>query len=281
MVERTRVAIAVRLQRYLALAGIASRRAAEELIVAGKVRVNGKLVRELGSRVEDGDRVEVDGRTVIMPQREVLVLHKPVGVVTTMSDPEGRRTVADLVREQRGPKSVRLVPVGRLDYDTSGVLLLTNDGDLAYALTHPRFGVDKVYRAILRGRLEPEALEKLRGGIVLEGRRTSPAMLRVVTVSRDRSVIDLTLHEGRYRQVRRMFEAVGHPLVALERLRFGPVSLGSLRTGHLREPTPQERKALDVLLLNSRRDGGRDQSSGNSRRDASRKRRSRRNTQRD
>jgi 23S rRNA pseudouridine2605 synthase len=271
----------MRLQRYLALAGIASRRAAEEMIVGGKVRVNGKLVRELGSRVEDGDRVEFDGRTVVMPQREVLVLNKPVGVVTTMSDPEGRRTVEDLVRAERGPKAARLVPVGRLDYDTSGVLLLTNDGDLAHALTHPRFGVDKVYRATLRGRLEPEAVEKLRVGIFLEGRRTSPAALRVVTVARDRSVIDLTLHEGRYRQVRRMFEAVGHPLVALERLSFGPVSLGSLRPAHLRELSPRERKALDVLLLNSRGDAGRAKGTGNSRRDAGRKRRSRGDTQRD
>jgi len=271
----------MRLQRYLALAGVASRRAAEEMIVAGNVRVNGKLVRELGSRVEDGDRVEVGGRTIVMPQREVLVLNKPVGVVTTMRDPEGRRTVEDVVRSQRGAKAARLVPVGRLDYDTSGVLLLTNDGDLAFALTHPRFGVDKVYRATLRGRLEPEAVEKLRGGVFLEGRKTSPVQLRVVAVSRDRSVVDLTLHEGRYRQVRRMFEVVDHPLVALERMSFGPVTLGSLRPAHLRELTPRERKALDVLLLNSRRDGGRDQSAGNSRRDAGRKRRSRSDTERD
>jgi len=280
MAERTRFTIAMRLQRYLALAGIASRRAAEELIVAGKVRVNGKLVRELGSRVEDGDRVEVNAKTVVMPQREVLVLHKPLGVVTTMSDPEGRRTVEDIVREHRGARSARLVPVGRLDYDTSGVLLLTNDGDLAYALTHPRFGVDKVYRATLRGRLEPEMVEKLRRGIFLEGRRTSPAMLRVVSVSRDRSVVDLTLHEGRYRQVRRMFEVVGHPLVSLERLRFGPVSLGSLRPAHLRELTPSERKALDVLLLNSRQNAGPAKSAGDSRGDAGRKRRPRGDTQR-
>jgi 23S rRNA pseudouridine2605 synthase len=160
-------------------------------------------------------------------------------------------------------------------------LLLTNDGDLAFALTHPRFGVDKVYRATLRGRLEPAAVEKLRGGVSLEGRKTSPADLRVVSVSRDRSVIDLSLHEGRYRQVRRMFDRVGHPLVALERLSFGPVILGSLRPAHLRELTPRERKALDVLLLNSRQNAGRAQGTGNSRRDAGTKRRSRGDTQRD
>ena len=250
------------------------------MILEGKVRVNGKLVRELGSRVEDGERVEVEGRTVVMPRREVVVLHKPVGVVTTMRDPEGRRTVNDLIRAQRGPKAPRLVPVGRLDYDTSGVLLLTNDGDLAFALTHPRFGVDKVYRAVLRGRLEPEAVEKLRAGIFLEGRRTAPAMLRVVAVARDRSVVDLTLHEGRHRQVRRMFEAVEHPLIALERLRFGPVTLGALRPAQTRELTPGERKALDALLLNSRTDAGRVEGTGDSRRNASRKRRPRGDTRR-
>jgi 23S rRNA pseudouridine2605 synthase len=264
----------VRLQRYLALAGIASRRAAEELIVAGRVSVNGSIVRELGSKVEDDSRVAVDGRPVRMPNREVLVLHKPAGVVTTMHDPEGRRTVDDIVRAARGENAARLVPVGRLDYDTSGLLLLTNDGDLAFALTHPRFGVDKVYRATLQGRLESDAVERLRKGIMLEGRRTAPATLRVVAASRDRSTVDLTLHEGRYRQVRRMFEAVGHPLIALTRLRFGPVSLGSLRPAQTRELTPSERKALDVLLLNSRREDGRAaQGSRNSRRDAGKKRR--------
>jgi pseudouridine synthase len=271
----------MRLQRYLALAGIASRRAAEELIVAGKVQVNGKLVRELGSRVEDGDRVNVNGHLVVMPRREVVVLNKPVGVVTTMRDPEGRRTVEDVMRSHRGAGAARLVPVGRLDYDTSGVLLLTNDGDLAYTLTHPRFGVEKVYRATLRRRLEPEAVEKLRKGIVLEGRRTSPAELRVVAVGRDRSVVDMTLHEGGYRQVRRMFEVVGHPLVGLERLRFGPVTLGALRPGQTRELTPSERKALDALLRNSPTDAEPPEGTGNSRRDASRKRRPRRDTRRD
>ncbi len=255
--ERTRIAFAMRLQRYLALAGVASRRAAEELIVAGHVRVNGKIVRELGSRVEEGDRVEVNGRTIVMPQREVLVINKPAGVVTTMRDPEGRRTVDDVVRSHRGAKAARLVPVGRLDYDTSGVLLLTNDGDLAFALTHPRFGVDKVYRATLRGRLEPEAVEKLRVGVFLEGRRTSPVQLkRRCSFARSlrrrsdaaRRTVPPSAPHVRSRSVIR--------LLALERLSFGPVALGSLRPAHLRELTPRERKALDALLLNSRQNGG-------------------------
>jgi 23S rRNA pseudouridine2605 synthase len=251
MAQRRGVAFAVRLQRYLAQAGVASRRASEELIVAGRVRVNGRIIRELGARVEIDDRIEVD-RALVKPQpREILVLNKPAGIVTTMRDPEGRRTVADLMRE-RGIKGKRLVPVGRLDFDTSGVLLLTNDGDLAFALTHPKFGARKIYRATLAGRLEPSEMERLSTGIVLDGRRTAPAQLRVVAASRERSVVDLTLHEGRYRQVRRMFEAVGHPLIGLVRLRFGPVTLGALRPGEIRALTERERKALDALLRNSR-----------------------------
>ena len=245
----------MRLNRYLSLAGVASRRAAEALIVAGRVRVNGNVVRELATKIDEGAHVELDGRRIsAASEREVLVLNKPVGVITTMHDPQGRRTVADLLREYRRSRRVapRLVPIGRLDYDTSGVLLLSNDGDLAYALTHPRFGVEKSYRAVLRGRVEPEALARLRSGIALDARRTEPLRLRVVAASRERSVVDLTLHEGRYRQIRRMFEAVGHPLVALERLRFGPVALGALRPGELRALSERERKALDGILRNSR-----------------------------
>ncbi|MBV8601839.1 MAG: rRNA pseudouridine synthase [Candidatus Eremiobacteraeota bacterium] len=259
MRQRSPETLTVRLQRYLAGAGVASRRASEALIVAGRVRVNGRIVRELGTKVEPGDRVELDGERIepLEPsRREVVVLNKPAGVVTTMHDPQGRRTVADLVRAHRGPAAPRLVPVGRLDYDTSGVLLLTNDGELAFALTHPRFGVDKVYRATLRGRLESDAVERIRSGVELEEGRAAPARLRVVASSRARSVVDLTLHEGRYRQVRRMFEALGHPLVALTRLRFGPVSLGALAPGALRSLSERERKALDALLRSSQDDGG-------------------------
>lgn len=251
MAERPRLAFALRLQRYLAQAGIASRRASESLIIAGRVAINGKVVRELGTRVEPGDRVELDGRHVRPQRREIVVLHKPVGVVTTMRDPEGRKTVADLLRELRPPAAPRLVPVGRLDYDTSGLLLLTNDGDLAFALTHPRFGVEKVYRVTLRGRLAPEDVRRVQSGIVLEGRRTAAARLHVVATAADRSVADLTLHEGRHRQVRRMFEAVGHQVIALQRRRFGPIGLGGLAPGKLRTLDPRERKALEALLRTS------------------------------
>lgn len=243
----------MRLQRYLALGGVASRRRAEEFIVQGRVRVNGKLVRELGTSVAAGDTVECDGKEVfVAEQRDVLVVHKPVGVVTTMRDPEGRTTIAQLLAHKLGQGGPRLVPVGRLDYDTSGLLLVTNDGDLAHALTHPRFGVEKVYRATLKGRLLPEEIARLGSGVRLPGLddrpRSGPAQLRIVASSRGRSVVDITIHEGRNRQVRRMFDAVGHDLIALERLRFGPVSLGPLRAGEVRELTERERKALAGIV---------------------------------
>jgi 23S rRNA pseudouridine2605 synthase len=207
------------------------------------VRVGGRVVRELGTSVEDDARVELDGRLVrpALVHRYV-VLHKPVSVMTTMRDPEGRRTVAELV--QRAGITQRIVPVGRLDYDTSGVLLLTDDGDLANVLTHPRFGVEKSYRATVRGRLESAAVETILRGVRLDEGRAAPAQLRVVAVRRDVSLVDLTLHEGRNRQVRRMFEQVGHPVVALVRLRFGPISLGELATGAVRDLTERELAAL-------------------------------------
>jgi 23S rRNA pseudouridine2605 synthase len=219
--------------------------------VAGRVRVGGQVVRELGTSVADGARVEVDGR-VVRPAQTLtyVVLHKPVGVMTTMRDPEGRRTVAELVR--RAGVAARVVPVGRLDYDTSGVLLLTDDGETANVLTHPRFGVEKTYRATLRGRLEPGAIEKILRGVKLEEGRAAPALVRVVAVRRDVSLVDITIHEGRNRQVRRMFEVVDHPVLALVRLRFGPVSLGELAVGAVRPATDRERAALHRVAAEAR-----------------------------
>ena len=211
------------------------------------MRVGGRVVRELGSAVEADARVEVDGR-IVRPAatRTYVVLHKPSGVMTTMRDPEGRRTVADVVR--RAGVTARVLPVGRLDYDTSGVLLLTDDGETANVLTHPRFGVDKMYRATVRGRLEPDAIAKILHGVRLEEGRAAPAQLRVVAVRRDVSLVDITLHEGRNRQVRRMFEVVQHPVVALVRLRFGPISLGELAPGAVRPVTERELSALHRLV---------------------------------
>lgn len=231
----------MRLQKYLAHAGVASRRAAEDLIVRGKVRVNGKVVRELGTTVSAEDRVDVSGTPIVLQTEPTYVLmNKPVNVVTTMRDPQGRRTVADFI-----PKGLpRVVPVGRLDYDTSGVLLLTNDGELANALTHPRFGVEKIYRAVVKGRLNPEEVHRLQSGVWLQEFRAQGARLRVVAARRETSVVDITIHEGKNRQVRRMFEAVGHPVVELVRLRFGPLKLGDLPPGRSRELTEREKAQL-------------------------------------
>src|ERR1700677_2927204 len=185
----------MRLQRYFAASGVASRRRSEELIVAGLVRVNGRVVRELGTSVEANDVVEFGGR-IVAPALEAayIVMNKPLGVVTTMRDPEGRRTIADVL--QRSGWERRVVPVGRLDYDTAGVLLLTDDGDLAHVLTHPRYGVEKSYRATLRGRLTPEQVATLRAGVRQEEGKAA-ADLRVVAVRRTHAVVDITIHEGR------------------------------------------------------------------------------------
>ena len=236
----------MRLQRYLAASGVASRRRSEELIVAGLVRVNGRVVRELGTSVAAEDVVEFGGR-IVAPAREAayVVMNKPLGVVTTMRDPEGRRTIADVLRQHDWQR--RVVPVGRLDYDTAGVLLLTDDGALAHVLTHPRFGVEKTYRATLRGRLSSEQVAEMQRGMKLDDGPAQPARLRVVAARRDASSVDVTIHEGRNRQVRRMFEELGHPVIGLTRLHFGPIGLGTLAPGEIREATKREVSALRVI----------------------------------
>ena len=242
----------MRLQRYLAASGVASRRRSEELISAGLVRVNGRVMRELGTTVAPGDVVEYGGR-VVAPAAEAayVVMNKPYGVVTTMSDPEGRPTVADVLAKNGVER--RLVPVGRLDYDTAGILLVTDDGALAHVLTHPRFGVEKTYRAVVRGRLLPDAVAAIGRGVKLDDGRAAPAQLRVVATRRDVSEIDLTLHEGRNRQVRRMFEEIGHPVIELVRLRFGPLALGALEPGAIRDATATEMSALRALANEAKR----------------------------
>jgi 23S rRNA pseudouridine2605 synthase len=236
--------LTVRLQKYLAHAGVASRRKAEDFIVAGHVRVNGKVVRELGTVVAEGDRVELAGKPVSLPNtHRYIVLNKPEQVMTTMRDPAGRRTVASLVPREGG----RVVPVGRLDYDTSGVLLLTNDGELAHVLTHPRYGVEKTYRALVRGRLQGDDVKKFLLGLKLDDGRAAPAKIRVVRAASAASELDVTIHEGRNRQVRRMFEASAHPVISLSRLRFGPISLGDLRPGRWRDATEKELAELRAL----------------------------------
>lgn len=234
----------IRLQKVLSQAGIASRRAAEELIVQGRVSVNGTTVRELGTKADPAsDDIRVDGRRVKSAERHrYILLNKPRGVVTTRSDPQRRRTVLDLLRGVRE----YVYPVGRLDYDTEGLLLLTNDGDLAAALTHPRHGVERTYEAKVTGMPDDAAIARLRGGIPLDGRRTQPADVELVNRSRRdaHGVLRITIREGRNRQVRRMCEAVGHPVERLTRTRIGPIRDRMLKPGMWRELTGAEIAAL-------------------------------------
>jgi 23S rRNA pseudouridine2605 synthase len=226
----------VRLAKFLAHAGVASRRAAERLVRAGRVTVAGETVVDPARDVDDGDQVEVDGARVVAEPREVHLVHKPVGVVSTARDTHGRPTVVELVRSSR-----RLYPVGRLDADTTGVLLLTNDGELAERLTHPRYGVEKVYRARVEPRaVSEQALRSLRQGVELEDGPSAPARVRVLRPG----LLEIAIKEGRKRQVRRMCEAVGHRVVALERVAFGPLRLGDLAPGASRRLSAAEVERL-------------------------------------
>ena len=220
----------MRLNAYLARAGVASRRKADELIKAGRVRVNGEP-GQLNTFVGGADAVEVDGTPVTAQRLAYVLLHKPAGVVTTASDPHARRTVLDLVDHP-----ARVVPVGRLDADTTGVLLLTNDGPLAHRLAHPRYGVRKVYEADVEGDPDDGALATLRAGVELEDGRTAPAQVRRL----GRGRIELVLHEGRKHQVKRMLEAVGHPVRRLHRSRYAGLTADGLDPGQWRELTADE-----------------------------------------
>jgi 23S rRNA pseudouridine2605 synthase len=227
----------MRLGKFLALAGVASRRSAEELIRAGRVTVGGEVVTDPARDAGEYDVVTLDGEKLgIAVGRVIYAVNKPAGVVSTARDPQGRPTVVSLA-----PGGVRLYPVGRLDRDTTGLILLTNDGELAHRLTHPRFEVQKAYRAVVsRPPVREQALRALRAGVELDDGRTSPAQVRRVAAD----TLEITIHEGRKRQVRRMCEAVGHPVRRLERVRFGPLELGSLRPGTSRQLTPEEVSAL-------------------------------------
>jgi 23S rRNA pseudouridine2605 synthase len=231
----------MRLAKYLAHAGVASRRAAEKLIAAGRVSVEGETVTDPARDVAEGVQVSVDGRPLAGPESRVTyALNKPPGVVSTASDTHGRRTVVSLVPEE----GRRLYPVGRLDADSSGLILLTNDGELANRLTHPRFEVPKAYRAKLGGGpISDAALARLRAGVTLEDGPTAPAEVRRLGAS----AIELTIHEGRNRQVKRMCEAVGHPVLELQRLRFGPLRLEGLKLGAHRRLSEHELGLLSAL----------------------------------
>ena len=237
-----------RLQKVLARAGVASRRASEDLIRAGRVRVNGRVVTELGTKVDaHKDRVEVDGRRLVAEKPVYYLVHKPREMVTTLDDPEGRDTIGDLL--ERIPE--RVVPVGRLDYHSSGALLVTNDGDMVDALLRPRSGVPKIYAVKFQGHLDVPELDAIRNGVVLDdGYRTKPAEAFVLREERNNTWVQITLTEGKNRQIHRMGDAIGHRVMRLARQSFAGLSIERLRPGEYRELTRDELNQLKKKYLN-------------------------------
>lgn len=228
----------IRLQKVLATAGLGSRRKCEEFITAGRVTVNGELIDELGARVNpDVDIIHVDGVRIAQSSGNVVVaLNKPRGVVTSMSDEHGRECVGDLVVDY--PE--RLFHVGRLDADTEGLLLLTNDGELAQRLSHPSHGIVKTYFVKVQGKIQKETIKQIIAGVAIEGTPVAVTNCLLISTSNDASIIEISIHEGRNRILRRLFEEVGHPVIDLVRTQVGPVKLGQLKSGHLRELTRKE-----------------------------------------
>ena len=243
--RQTLVNSMIRLQKYLAMCGVASRRTSEKIIQEGRVAVNGAIVTEMGIQVDESlDSVTLDG-TVIRPETEkhYIAYNKPIGEVTTVSDPEGRDTVMDKFRDY----PVRLFPVGRLDYDSEGLLLLTNDGEMMNRVLHPSREVLKTYWTKMSGLVTAEEMEALRKGVMVDGKLTSPASVRLIRVNTFDTVLLISIHEGRNRQVRRMAEAVGHKVISLRRVGFGPVSLGDLPVGMWRPLTKEELAKLKEI----------------------------------
>jgi 23S rRNA pseudouridine2605 synthase len=233
-----------RLHKFLARAGVASRRQAETLIAAGKVRVNGQVVTELGVKIDpERDKVQVEGRRVRLATLVTLMLNKPSGYVSTTRDPQGRRVIADLVGKSFG----RLYPVGRLDYDATGLMLLTNDGELAQRLMHPRYQVPRTYRVTVAGQVNREVAQRLAAGLELEGRVVLTAVV-LVKQEADKTVLELTVWEGRHHLVKRLMEKVGHPVLKLKRIAFGPLKLGGLPRGAYRPLSRVELAALRQLF---------------------------------
>ena len=234
-----------RLQKVIARAGIASRRKAEELIKEGRVKVNGKVVTELGLKVSSSDRVEVNEIQIEKEEPVYFLLYKPRGVISSVNDEKGRKVVTDYFQHFKE----RIFPVGRLDYDTSGLLVLTNDGEFANLLMHPKSEIDKVYVAKVKGIPSKENLRKLEKGIRLEDGKTAPARVKLLSADNKKqsAIVEITIHEGRNRQVRRMFEAIGHDVLKLKRERYAFLTLNGLKTGDARELTPHEVKQLRAL----------------------------------
>lgn len=234
-----------RLQKFLAHCGVASRRGAEDMIRQGRVSVNGEIIREMGVQIDGNyDSVAVDGVPVVPEKKMVYVLlNKPTGYVTTVSDDKGRNTVMDLVADI----PVRIYPVGRLDYDTEGLLLMTNDGDLTYRITHPKNNIEKTYVAEVTGNITMQTLTKLRNGVYLDGVKTSPAKVEVIGATQFGTKLEITIHEGKNRQVRRMFESVGCIVKRLKRTREAGLILGHVPLGHWRKLTEAEVNMLKKI----------------------------------
>ena len=232
----------MRLQKYIADAGIASRRKAEELIKEGRVSVNGAVIDIMGYTIKDGDVVSVDGEKILKAEAKVYyMLNKPKGYVTTVHDQFDRPCVLDLIKSET---TKRVYPAGRLDYNTEGLLILTNDGEFVNKITHPSYNIEKKYIAVINGKLTDVEAEKLRKGVVIDKKKTYPAKVFVSEIFKDKSVVEITISEGRNRQVRKMFEAVGHNVIDLKRVSLGNLTLGNLKTGKIRKLNPNEVQAL-------------------------------------
>ena len=236
-----------RLQKVIANSGIASRRKAEELILAGKVKVNGKVILELGTKVSETADIEVNGELISKEDKVYYILNKPRGVITSTKDEHDRKTVVDLIEEEK-----RIYPVGRLDYDTTGLILLTNDGELANRLTHPKNEIDKVYIAKIRGILNPKELMMLKNGVIIDGFKTSKARVKVRKFDKqsDTSIVEITIHEGKNHQVKKMFEAVNHEVLKLKRERVSFLDLTGLKSGEYRKLNPKEVATLYGITSN-------------------------------
>ncbi|WAM30766.1 rRNA pseudouridine synthase [Caldicellulosiruptor naganoensis] len=220
----------VRLQKFMADCGVASRRKCEEIILQGRVKVNGRTITELGFKVDpQKDEVLVDGKKLVPVQKKVyIMLNKPFGVISSAKDEKGRKTVVDLVKDK---VDVRVFPVGRLDFDTTGLILLTNDGEFAYKVTHPKHDIEKTYIALIEGVPTKEEIEQFEKGLLIDGRLTSPAKFKVLKVFKGRSLVEIKIHEGRNRQVRKMCDAIGHRVLKLKRVAIGKLKLGKLKEG--------------------------------------------------
>lgn len=240
----------MRLAKYLAEAGIASRRKAEELIAQGRVSVNGLLVQEKGYIINPAlDRVEFDGRIIAREKKIYILLHKPAGYISSVFDPQGRPTVMDLLEDI----NLRVYPVGRLDFDTEGLLLLSNDGEFTNLMIHPRYEITKTYQALVAGEPGEESLRRLQEGIQLEDGITAPARVNILKTFKDKTLLEIKIHEGRKRQVKRMCQAIGHPVISLKRTALGCLNLQGVASGKYRFLIPEEVNKLKELACSERR----------------------------